>query len=80
MICKVLKLLKSYTSEEGGQIRVFDKDKFHTIVRTMLSAYVQTQLGKKINYLLMLNLKFDIVAFSNNLKCATKPTRNVMLV
>ena len=37
---------KSYTSKQGWQSRGFNRDKFHSLVRTMLFVYVQTQMGK----------------------------------
>ena len=60
---KELLTSKSYTSKQGWQSREFNRDKFHTLVRTMLFAYVQTQLGKRVNYLLMLNLKLFLCIF-----------------
>ena len=43
---KELLTSKSYTSKQGWQSREFNRDKFHFLVRTMLFAYVQTQMGK----------------------------------
>ena len=43
---KELLTSKSYTSKQGWQSREFNRDKFHSLVRTMLFVYVQIQMGE----------------------------------